>query len=194
MIKRVQITETELVVSGYALVTSMLLLLVLATLGVSMYGNVTVQEQMASNVRVKNRTFITADSILQSNWTLTGLGKVTDSPIVESGIELYSQGESIAIDGEVSVCFFREEPTIIGYELNADINGSNTPIRNHSFMAESVAKEEATHAETRLAQGGFIPLPSANKTGNCDTDGDSVPDEVDKCPEQAAPGAADGCP
>ncbi|WP_052064110.1 pilus assembly PilX family protein [Acidihalobacter prosperus] len=57
---------------GFALVVSLLILVILTLLGVSMFGNVGLQERMAGNTREKNRAFAAAQTALQyAQWWLT---------------------------------------------------------------------------------------------------------------------------
>ncbi|AOV18273.1 hypothetical protein BJI67_15465 [Acidihalobacter aeolianus] len=57
---------------GFVLVVSLLILVILTLLGVSMFGNVGLQQRMASNTREKNRAFEAAQSALQyAQWWLT---------------------------------------------------------------------------------------------------------------------------
>lgn len=57
---------------GFALVVSLLILVVLTLLGVSMFGNVGLQQRMASNTREKSRAFEAAQAALQyAQWWLT---------------------------------------------------------------------------------------------------------------------------
>lgn len=57
---------------GFALVVSLLILVVLTLLGVSMFSNVGLQQRMAGNTREKNRAFNAAQTALQyGEWWLT---------------------------------------------------------------------------------------------------------------------------
>lgn len=58
--------------NGFALVVSLLILVVLTLLGVSMFSNVGLQQRMAGNTREKNRAFHAAQTALQyGEWWLT---------------------------------------------------------------------------------------------------------------------------
>ena len=162
--------------AGYALVTSMLLLLMLATMGVSMYGNVNIQEQMAFNMRVKNRTFIAADSMLQSNWTRGQLTKVRQEtdPVELIQDTMYDQdispGNSIDLVSTVTACFAGQMSQSLDNGLDDSLNyGANdgTIAKNQKFKLIANAQENATNAETELHQGGFMLMPAGNKAANC---------------------------
>lgn len=63
---------------GFALVVSLLILVVLTLLGVSMFSNVGLQQKMAGNIREKNRSFHAAQTALQfGEWWLTQSGHAT---------------------------------------------------------------------------------------------------------------------
>lgn len=64
--------------SGFALVVSLLILVVLTLLGVSMFSNVGLQQRMASNTREKNRAFQAAQTALKyGEWWLSQSGNAT---------------------------------------------------------------------------------------------------------------------
>ncbi len=162
--------------AGYALVTSMLLLLMLATMGVSMYGNVNIQEQMAFNMQVKARTFIAADSLLQSNWTLGSLMKVRaeKEPVKWDEDDMYNQttaGVTIDVDSNITICFDGEINKSIGFgteaSLHASHSGSNTVAKYQKFQLVANARDSVTNAETEIQQGGVMEMLAATKSPNC---------------------------
>ena len=154
--------------AGYALVTSMLLLLMLATMGVSMYGNVNIQEQMAFNMRVKNRTFIAADSMLQSNWTLGKLtsARIAPGPVTTAITGGYNQENGITITGSMITCYKGESIDSVGYSMDAKLG--RTVYKLQTFEAEATANETMANATTAIALGGFIVMGTQNGVSKID--------------------------
>ena len=150
---------------GYALATALLILVVMASLGVSMFGNVGLQEKMSGNLRVKNRSMMVADSALQSNFTYENLRSKVSNPktvfdIADDFRIHNANGGSTQIDlgGEVSICYLGYMDAT-GEALDANSAGSNVVLTNHVFVAAAYAEEIATNATTTLEQGGYIKLP-----------------------------------
>jgi len=153
---------------GYVLATSLLLLVVMAMLGVSMYGNVTVQEKMADNMRVKSRTLVAAKSAVQNNWRFEVLrdAMVSMGSTPTNSTEItdeYDDG-NIDLSGEVSICYLGESQCA-GTELNA--NPSDSTYMCKAFFAAGHITEAASQTSTTIEQAGFLLMLKSDDVPNC---------------------------
>ncbi len=160
--------------SGYALATSLLLLVVMAGLGISMFGNVTLQEKMSDNLSVKNRSMLVADSALQSNFTFNALNDHLGSEkTVKNLASDFSDtvvGTDINMTGKVSICYLGYIPAT-GNSINSSesVGGQYTGNVNHIFVAAAYAEEIATNSITTVEQGGYIEAQKpTEKFVSCD--------------------------
>jgi len=147
--------------SGYALATALLLLVIMAGLGVSMFGNVSLQEKMSNNLSVKNRSMLVADSALQSNFTFEvlndHLGKDKTVTVLDPEFSDQILGDKFEMKGLVSVCYLGYIPAT-GNSINSSesVGGQYTGNVNHVFVAAAYAEEEKTNSITTVEQGGYI--------------------------------------
>lgn len=138
--------------SGYALVTSMLLLLVMTVLGISMYGNTQVQEQMAFNTLVKNRTFIAANSILQQYWSNEGVQLDVRNASTDSKDYAF---DHLIIDASIKLEQVDSSNVVAsGFTLNTNRTYTTSQWKRQVFVATATATEAKTNATTTIQQGG----------------------------------------
>lgn len=157
---------------GYALATSLLFLVVMAMLAVSMYGNVNVQEQMASNVRIKNRTLVAAKSALQDKWTSEVLRdhmlEQENREVIDVGDEYDTSngGTTIDLEGVVSICYMGERECV-GCSLDASEITDQAGFTYKTFFAATHVEEAATRSSTTIEQSGYLLMRKSDHVPNC---------------------------
>lgn len=154
---------------GFALATSLLLLLVMTMVGISMFAGVNTQEKVSVNTRIKNRTMLTADSSVQQNWTLGILSqRMLDKELTPQEIDKNYNQDAISLSGNVSICFLGEDAKSPGNEVKATFSDNEKVTWKQSkFFAAAHVAEVATGASTTIEQGGFMLLPSTGRSSNC---------------------------
>lgn len=153
---------------GYVLATSLLLLVIMVMLGVSMYGNVTVQEKMADNMRVKSRTLVAVKSAVQSNWKYSVLVDAMMPGTSTNTIQIEDQFDSdnITLTGEVKVCYLGES-ICAGTAMDAS-PGSNAYVCK-AFFAAGYVDEAASNTSTTIEQAGFLLMYHSDEPPNCNS-------------------------
>ena len=155
--------------SGIALFSGLMFLLILTILGVSMFGNVTVQEKMAGNFRTKIRTFGVADSSIREVWTVADLLGNPDDNDVATETRINQMGDifdtdTFVLDATSTICYGGEIPMPLSTEMNADISeGGHVALAHHLFSATGNANIVATHATSRIRQTGYITRPTTGR-------------------------------
>lgn len=155
--------------SGIALFSGLIFLLVLTILGVSMFGNVTVQEKMAGNFRTKIRTYQAADSSIRDVWTVADLLGNADDNDVATETRVSQMGdlfdtETFTLDASSTICYGGEIPMPLSTEMNADVSeGGHVPLAHHLFGATGDANIVATHARSSIRQTGYVTRPTTGR-------------------------------
>ncbi len=153
---------------GAVLVGALILLLVVTTLSVSMYGNVGLQERASGNQLDKTRARVAASSALREQWiNLLNLnpGETAIDARTRSHPNLYDQD----LDGD---------PATQEVDLTVDVDicfagttfapGTDTSFQAYMFVLDSTAVDQ-DNAASQIQQGGYVvaPASAAALAANC---------------------------
>lgn len=153
---------------GAVLVGALILLLVVTTLSVSMYGNVGLQERASGNQLDKTRARVAASSALREQWiNLLNLdpGETAIDARTRSHPDLYDQD----LDGD---------PATQEVDLTVDVDicfagttfapGTDTSFQAYMFVLDSTAVDQ-DNAASQIQQGGYVvaPASAAALAANC---------------------------
>lgn len=128
---------------GALLIVSLIILMMLSTLGVSVMRNSTLEEKMASNTLHKERAFQSAETVVEHSIkeksSLTAAMNATPNP-VESTVDL----GHIAIESSAKLYYIKQFPAV---------GSSLSKLVFHKFVVIGEGKIDQANTKSQVIQG-----------------------------------------